>query len=498
MKSEAGSIALMILVCNFIAAAYGFGQTVNKDNSRIAQADKIDAFVGQQMQSRRIPGAAIAVVEKGKVIYRKSYGTANLETDSPVKTDSVFELASLTKPFTATAVMMLAEEGKVQLDDPINKYIDNTPESWKIITIRHLLTHTAGFPNEAVVQWEGSPLLNISTNQEFNAITKAPLLFPAGERSLYSDPGYILLGMVIEKASKQTYREFIESRIFGPLQMTNSSVLDQWKIIRNRVSPYSFRNGNLLRARRDWQVELPSNFGLFSTIDDLARFGAALVNGAILKKSSLEQMWTPAKLANGQDALPTSVFGDPYGLGWLLGDLRGHRVVEHGGFAGTHLLYLPEDDLIVIVLTNLDLASGNRPDLIARGIAGFINSKYQSPHSVTPENDAAPQISQNIRTLLSEMSEGKDSLMMTATYRAFFNNLPPALRTDMAQRLKTLSSLTYVTSDNVEGYGLKRMGESITRICYYKGELDQTTFNFTFWITKEGKVAHLRLNLGER
>lgn len=461
-------------------------------DSQAAHTDVIDSYAAQKMQSYGIPGVAIAIVAQGKIIFEKAYGIANLETDTPVKTNSVFELASLTKPFTATAIMLLVQERKIQLDDVISTYIDNTPEAWGKITVRHLLTHTAGFPMEAPVQCDGSPLLNISTKQEFDSIVRAPLLFPAGERALYSDPGYILLGMIIEKASGQSYREFIQQRIFVPLQMADSGVLDQWRIIKNRVSPYVIRNGKLLRGRRDWQVEMPSNFGIFSSVEDLAKFDAALINGTLLKKSSLEQMWATARLGNGRDVLPLSAFGDPYGLGWLLGDVRGHRIVEHGGFAGTHMLRFLDDGLTIIVLTNLDLASGNRPDVMARGIAGLLKPEYQPPDSVTPPIGPAPQITQNIRTLLSEMAEGKGSSIMTSDYLAFFNNLPQRLRDDIAQRLKTINSFTYIASDDVDGRGLKRMGRPVTRIYYYKGKLGGKIVYFTFWITREGKVAHLR------
>lgn len=471
-----------------------FCQTTEKVVSQVAQTDKIDSYIKQKMESYRIPGVAIAIVDKGTITLEKAYGLANLETETPVKTNSVFELASLTKPFTATAIMLLIEEGKVQLDNPISTYIDNTPEAWRSITVRHLLTHTAGFPGEVIAQYDGSPLMDVTTQQIFSLIARTPLLFVAGERALYSDPGYILLGMVIEKASGQSYREFIQKRIFEPLKMTDSSVLDQWRIIKNRASPYAIRNGKLLRGRRDWQVEMPSNFGVFSTLEDLARFDVGLRRGTLLKKTSLEQMWTPTKLNSGQDVLSLGPFGDPYGFGWQLGDIRGHRIAEHGGFAGTHMLRFLDEELTIIVLTNLDRASGNRPDLLARGIAGLLKRDYESPHLITAQTDPRPQTTQNIRTLLSELAEGKASSMMTPAYLAFFNTLMPRFREDVAQRLKTLRSFTYITTDEVEGRGIKRMGEPIARICYYKGELGQQTFDFTFWLAKDGKVAHLRFN----
>jgi CubicO group peptidase (beta-lactamase class C family) len=500
MRRRTSIIVWSLVICCFwiplLRDGTYFCQTSDKIAAQTPQTDKIDSYITQQMQARRIPGLALAVVKDGKMVLKKAYGLANLETETAVKTNSVFELASVTKPFTATAIMMLVEEGKVQLDAPISTYLDDTPENWKSITVRHLLTHTAGFPVEYNVVWDGSPLMNVNAKQQFDRIVSAPLSFPAGERALYSDPGYILLGMIIGKAAGHSYRECIQKRIFEPLQMTDSSVLDQSRIIKNRVSPYAIRNGQLLRGRRDWQLEVPSNFGIYSTVEDLAKFDAAIHNGTLLKRSSLDQMWTPARLNNGQIAA-LGVFGDPYGFGWMVGDIRGDRVVEHAGFSGTHMLRFADHGLTIIVLTNLDAASGNRPGQLARGIAGILKTEYQPPHSVLPQTDPFPQTTRDINTLLSEMAEGKGSPIMTSAYLAFFNNLRPELQKNLAQQLKTLKSLTYITSDNVEGRGLRRMGEPITHICYYKGEVAEKLFDFTFWITKEGKVASLRFNPAE-
>jgi CubicO group peptidase (beta-lactamase class C family) len=441
------------------------------------------------MQTRRIPGAAIAVVERGKIILKRAYGIANLEADTPVKTSSIFELASVTKQFTATAIMMLVEEGKVRLDEPISTYIDRTPEAWRNITVRHLLTHTAGLGG-AVVTHEGSPLLDAGTKQQFDFIARAPLLFPPGEKGQYSDAGYVLLGMIIERASGQSYREFMQKRIFDPLQMTDTSILDKWRIIKHRVPTYRIRAGKLAHWRRDWQYEMPSFFGIFSTVEDLAKWAAALQSGTLLKQSSFDEMWTPAKLNNGLDAL---VGGDLYGFGWRLGDVRGHRIAEHSGASGTHLLRFLEDGFTIIVLTNLDGPSGSRAATLARGIAALVKPEYQLPQMLTPQPDPTPQTTQAIRALLSDVAEGHDSPMMTQAHRAFYNSFSPSYRQQLSQQVKPLKSLTYIASDDVEGRGV-RITEPITRINYYKGELEGKPYYFTFWLTKDGKVAHLRFS----
>jgi CubicO group peptidase (beta-lactamase class C family) len=147
MRRRRSIITVTLLVCGirglWLKDQRGLCQTSEKTLAQVAQTEKIDRYITEQMQVRRIPGVAIAVVENGKMVLKKAYGTANLETDTPVKTNSIFELASITKPFTATAIMMLIERDKVKLDEPISTYIEQTPEAWKGIRVRHLLTHTA-------------------------------------------------------------------------------------------------------------------------------------------------------------------------------------------------------------------------------------------------------------------------------------------------------------------------------------------------------------------
>lgn len=179
------------------------------------------------MDKHQIPGVALAVVKNGQVIKAQGYGLANLELNVPVTPESVFELASVTKSFTATAIMMLVEEGKVGLDDKISTYLVNAPDSWRDITVRHLLTHTASLsPNQEETR-ENSELANYTSAEMFEGISEWSLDFAPGERWQYFDPGYFLLGMIIEEQSGKRYREFLRERIFEPLGMTKTTVIDQ-------------------------------------------------------------------------------------------------------------------------------------------------------------------------------------------------------------------------------------------------------------------------------
>lgn len=502
MRRRKRIITLTLLICCWplLESHQGFGQAREKVVASAALTEKIDAYITQQMQARRIPGLAFAVVEDGQVTLKKAYGIANLETDTPVKTGSIFHVASLTKQFTAAAIMMLVEEGKVRLDDSIAAYLNPAPESWAKITVRHLLTHTSGIMPGAIIRVdaqgklttrEGAALLDITAKRALEVIAQSPLIFPAGERIMYCDAGYFLLGLVIEKAAGQPYQDFMQKRFFEPLRMTDSGILDRWKIVKGSVPVYTLRNGQLAPWRRDWQYEVNAFAGICSTIEDLAKWDAALRRGKLLKQSSLDLMWTPAQLNNGQEAM---MFGDAYGFGWTLGEVRGYRTAEHAGASGAYILRFLDDNLTIIVLTNLDVTAGSQPGLLARGMAGLLKPQYRPPNMLTPQADPSPQTTREINALLSEMAEGRDSPNMTTAHRAFYNNLPLPARQEDGRLLKTLKSLTYLAGDDVTGRGLKKMGEPVARISYYQGEMEGRTFYFTFWLTKEGKIAYLRFS----
>lgn len=455
-----------------------------------ALAADIDTYVVQRMQAHRVPGVVYAVVENGKVAASGAHGFANLETQTPMTLQSVFDLASLTKPFTATAILLLVEQGKLQLDTPIASVIADAPETWRGISVRHLLTHTAGFPEELDGTCDGIPLLDVSAARAYASVAAAPLLFAPGDRAQYSDPGYILLGAVIERASGASYREFVQRHVFDRLGMTASSVVDQRRIIPNRVAPYAIRGGELLRGRRDWQVDAPAAFGIWSTVGDVARFDAALDDTTFLAGASRRQMWT---LATVRDGSPALVQGQPYGFGWTVAEVRGHPAVWHGGFSGTMLLRLLEDRVSVIVLTNLDAASGRHMGMLARGIAGIAREKYRSVDRMQPAPDASPDVTRAVRTLLGDLAAGRASAVMTPAYRAQYDAWPAGRRDGVARSLGGFSELAFLASDDCAGRGL-RFADPIARITYYRCETSAGTQDATVWMAPDGRISALRLD----
>lgn len=319
---------------------------------------KVDEFVNLEMSRQRIPGLSLAVVRGGRPALIKGYGLANVEHEVPVKPETVFQSGSVGKQFTAAAVMMLVEEGKINLDDKISKYFADAPESWRDITVRHLLTHTAGttdYPRDFDFRraYTEAELL-----ERAGAI---PLAFRPGEKWSYSNLGYVVLGILIGKVTGKFYGEFLRERIFRPLGMTTARIITEADIVPNRAAGYRLVKGEL--KNQEWVspvINTTADGSLYLTTLDLMKWDAALYTEKLLKRSSLDQMWTRVKLNDGRT--------QDYGFGWQLNDVGGHRLIEHGGsWQGfkSHIARYPDDHFTVIVFANLAQAE---PEKIVRGV----------------------------------------------------------------------------------------------------------------------------------
>lgn len=448
-----------------------------------AQTDPIDSYVQAEMKSRSIPGLALVVVKNGDIVKMKGYGFANLEHDAPVTPDTVFELASVSKHFTATAIMLLVEQGKVKLDDPINRYLPASPEPWKAITVRHLLTHTAGLPAMAKgfnSLREGGWRADYTTAQMFESAVKDPMSFAPGENWQYSDVGYFLLGMIIEKASGVSYRNFLAQHFFQPIGMASTSVTDLWTIVKNRAAGYTTRGDRLVNGRRVVQFELPSAGGVWSTVGDLTKWDNALAAGKVVKPSSLEQMWTPVKLNNGGSYV--------YGFGWVIDEKRGHRMITHTGVTGTEYTRFPDHKLTVIVLTNLHVPIGRTTSNawgLTKGVAGHFIPDFLL-NSLKEQPGMHPELTQKLRELLSKFSKREDSPLITPGLRAI---LSPNTGGTLSRRLEELQSFNFLTCDEIKGRVFERLSAQISRICYYKMVTKSETRYYTFALTSDDKVA---------
>ena len=261
------------------------------------------------------------------------------------------------------AIMMLVEDGKINLEDKITKYFDEAPAPWQSITVRHLLTHTAGttdYPSEFDFRRD------YTEADLYKAARVIPLAFQPGEKWKYSNLGYVLLGILIHKISGKFYGDFLQERIFRPLGMNTAQIISEADIVPNRSAGYRLVNGEL--KNHQWvapSLNKTADGALYLNLHDMAKWDAALYTERLLKESSLQLMWTPVKLNDGKT--------ENYGFGWSLNDVRGHRIIEHGGsWQGfkAHIARYIGEKLTVVVFANLSQANTSR---IAPSIAALYN-----------------------------------------------------------------------------------------------------------------------------
>jgi CubicO group peptidase (beta-lactamase class C family) len=326
-----------------------------------AQTDAIDDYVKAEMTRQRIPGVALLVSRGGEVLRAQGYGMANLELQVPVKPETIFQSGSVGKQFTATAIMMLVEEGKIGLEDPLTKYFPDAPATWKQATIRELLSHTAGFTDYP----KNFDMRKDYTEKDLTKIVEGiPLAFAPGTKWSYSNLGFLTLGIVIHKVTGEFYGDFLQERIFRPLGMNSTRIMSEADIIPNRAAGYVLVKGEL--KNQEWvspTLNTTADGSLYFNVLDLAKWDAALYTEKLLKRSSLDEMWTVAKLRDGQ---PNS---GHYGFGWFVENKNGRHLVEHGGaWQGfqTHISRYMDDKLTVVVLTNL---GGSKPKILADHVA---------------------------------------------------------------------------------------------------------------------------------
>lgn len=324
------------------------------------------------------PGAAALVVKDGKTVLRKGYGLANLELGVPIQPDMVFEIGSVTKQFTAAAILMLAERGLLSVEDDVTRHLPDYPTHGQKITIDHLLTHTSGIPSyTGMPEWRPRVREDMKVEQLVALFKDKPLEFAPGERWAYNNSAYILLGAIVEKVSGKTYEDFVEQEIFKPLGMTRSRYGHNTEVVPGRVEGYDKMEEGYRRSQYISLTQPYAAGSLLSTVDDLARWSEALWGGKVLKPGSLERMLTPARLASGR----TTRYA--YGLG--VGEYGGRTFVEHGGgifgFV-SDTLRVPDERLFVAILSNNPASDTHPRDLAFRIAAKALGQPLESRQAV--------------------------------------------------------------------------------------------------------------------
>jgi len=444
------------------------------------RADRIDKYLREEMRLRHIPGVSLAVVKNGKVVKLAGYGVANIEDNTPATPNSIYELGSVTKQFTAAALMLLVEEDKIRLDDRISKYFPGSAATWSGITIRHLLTHTSGVQNHvAVPGYLGrfkTDLFYVTSPSKEEAVKmflQLPLEFSPGETWAYDNTGYYLLGIIIEKVSGKPYFEFLNDRIFRPLGMSATRSTDPQTVVPNRVSGYDWVKDKYVN-RPVLMPDIAFSAGsIISTVGDMAKWDAALYTDRILGASSRNQMWTATR-GNDGATLPFD-----YGFGWFIDNYRGHRLVQHTGgtpgFSSAFYRFI-DDGLTVIILTN-------HSDTIIDHWAIDIAATYVPSLSRRVSRAAAdPKFSAGLRTQLIDAAKGKANLSeFTEPMRKFLGTATG----------KGLFGW-YLEGGEIQGFELSSIEDRPDgRMLRYRLTIGGSVSEVSFFVTRDNKTGQM-------
>ena len=325
-------------------------------------AGTLDGLIAERFKPE-LPGVAALVLKEGKPLLRKAYGMANVELGVPARPEHVFRIGSTTKLFTAAAIMLLVDEGKLALDAPVKRYLPDAPPHWDKVTLEHLLTHTSGIPNLSMdnAYWRTTARLDHTLEELIAPVRTRPLDFTPGSKFSYSNTGYNLLGQVIEKVSGKEYYAFLDERIVKPLGLRHTGEGSDKRLIPGLVTGY--RQG----PTPGWLLansNLHAAGGLVSTVDDLAVFMQALQGGKLVSPAGVRRMNTSYVLPNGKET--------GYGLGTWLRTVNGKHLVGHGGYVFNFYSQLEMDidsGIVAVTLHNGDKFGGNNEELSKRLIA---------------------------------------------------------------------------------------------------------------------------------
>jgi CubicO group peptidase (beta-lactamase class C family) len=418
MTARAIGIALLLLV-----------------SSHVAAADPVDDIVNAELKRQGLPGVSVAIVREGKVVKADGYGLANAELNVRATPQTVYQIGSVSKQFIAAGIMLLVQDGRMGLDDKASTYLAGTPAAWQAITVRHLLTHTAGIINEPPAF---DPFKIQSDADLVKSAYAAPLLFVPGTDWTYSNTGYFALAEIIRVVSGEPWDAFLQKRLFQPLAMTATRTTTM-EMVPNRAGGYAPANGKMSNAAPILPVRPSGAF--LSTVLDLAKWDAALSAGSLLSTATLNQTWTPVRLNGGGTSA--------YGFGWQVDAVAGHKRVHHSGtmpgFRATIQRYL-DDKLTVIVLAN---AGNSDPGSIARLIAesyipGLVEPRAAAPQRTAitvdpnsfdayagryqPNPSITVTVSRDGDKLMFESAGGKVELLPESENSFFSNGLPVTIR----------------------------------------------------------------------
>lgn len=461
---------ILAIARHFLVIAISLAALSHATQQAAEQGDaRIDAYVRGEMARQKIPGVALGIVRKGVVTLAQGYGLANVEHDVKVTPSTIFQSGSMGKQFTAAVVMLLIEDGKLSLNDPLSKFFTDAPPHWGRVTVRHLLTHTSGIPDYT------DETIDYRRDQTEEELVKFAYglkpEFEPGTRWNYSNTGYIILGAVVRKVSGQFYGDVLRDRVFGPMGIRTGRVISEEDIVPHRAAGYRLLRGVL--KNQEWvapRLNTTADGSLYLSLNDMLAWDAGIRAGRVLKPESWRQMFTPVSLNSGKTY--------PYGFGWSLEDFAGRPAQRHGGsWQGfkTHIARFPQDDLTIIVLANLAQAD---PEKIGEDVAAIIEPGL-TPPELKPLASGDAAMDARVKGLVAEAAAGTLAPTEFAYVRAGF--FPETARA-YASMLRDAGELRGVALLEI-----RELGDD--RVYTYDVALAQRTLRLRVAVAPDGKLA---------
>ena len=381
------------------------------------QVNEVNTFMNDLIYSGKISGASIAVRKNNEWIFKKNYGYSDLGLKKPVVDTTLFGIMSITKIFTAFAVIQLADQNKLNLDDPVINYLPDLPEQFKDVKIYQLLNHSSGIPDYVKVKdYFKSADKTQTPMQVLSTILNQPLEFIPGEKNKYSNSGYFILGLLIEKVSGKSLEDYFNKNIFNPLQMDNTCLETTASNLTNKAKGYFLKDGKLEEVKNLNPSQYWAAGGIVSTINDLIKWNDALFSGGILPLKQIQKMMQPEKLLNG-------IYSE-YGIGFELMNAPGLKIVGNNGvgigYNAADLMF-PDDSLIIIVLTN---TSNGNSTMIAKSIRDMLCKETETTENVEDkiQNDELDSLVLNVFTNVYNNNLSKDNFQDDEAYNKFIDS----------------------------------------------------------------------------
>lgn len=454
-----------ILIITVFVFSTCFGQLPSQE-----EIAKIDSLLNSTYKVDE-PGGIVAIAKNGKTIYSRAFGLANIELNVPNNSESVIQIGSITKQFTAVAILKLYEEGKLSIYDKITKYFPETSDYWDDVEIEHLLTHTSGIINLfEIPDWMSAWTTEYTPNELLSFFKDKELLFQPGEQHNYSNSGYVLLGLIIEKASGMSYQEYLQKEIFEPNSMSQSYVADETSIIPNRSNGYQVTSSDFMNPNFINPSHYYAGGSILTSTIDLVKWSNAFLNGVIINDSLVKKATSSYILNDGNKA--------NYGYGFTTGKKFDRKMIQHGGStigSNTHDLWFPDDSLYIIVLNNSIAfpGSGIEEKYNSRKTAHLLASICFHKSIEKPKNVELSKEDFEYYQGVYEDSKGKPRYIYRRDDKMFWTN-----STGRRFEIYYLGNDTFGYKDNDNNLTFKKSGEKIIEAVLIIGD-DKHYYNRT-------------------